>query len=152
MGAVLAIVLGGCGAKEPPLAPPEIVYGEDVCDQCGMIISEERFAAATLVEADGTVEPRRFDDIGELMDYAGAHPELTVVRWYVHDYDTLEWLEGPAATYVRAADLRTPMGYGLAAFGDPARAAQFSAERSGEILSMGQLLDAAAKVSSEEEY
>ena len=42
-----ALALAGCSprqAGEPQ--PPEIVYGRDVCDRCGMIMDEPRFAAA----------------------------------------------------------------------------------------------------------
>ena len=49
--------------------PPEIHYGEDVCDACGMLISEAKFAAAS-VDQDGTAH--KFDDIGDLLDYYSA--------------------------------------------------------------------------------
>ena len=43
--------------------PPDIVYGRHICLECGMIISEERVAAA--YEWEG--EDRVFDDIGDML-------------------------------------------------------------------------------------
>jgi nitrous oxide reductase accessory protein NosL len=60
---VLALALAACGGApgaEP--TPPTIHYGEDICDICGMIISEERHAASYVTE-DGV--GHAFDDIGD---------------------------------------------------------------------------------------
>ncbi len=132
-------VLAACGPAPDPLAPPEIVYGEDVCDACGMIISEERFAAATIIQGDDGPAPRRFDDIGDMIEHHQRNPDLEILRWYAHDYDSLEWLDATTATYVRSARLSTPMGHGLAAFRDPARAEAFAGEMAGEVLSFDAL-------------
>lgn len=59
--AFLAAACGNQASAEP--APPTIHYGEDTCDFCGMIISEERFAAGYLTQAG---EERIFDDIGNM--------------------------------------------------------------------------------------
>jgi len=123
-----------CGPAPDPLAPPEIVYGEDVCDACGMIISEERFAAAMIVSGAHGPEARRFDDIGDMLDYHSRNPDLTALRWYVHDHDSLEWLDAGEAVYVKAARFGTPMGSGLAAFRDAAAAEAKAAEMGGEVL------------------
>jgi copper chaperone NosL len=129
----LGFSLAACAAEGDPLAPPEMHYGEDVCDACQMIISEERHAAATIVEVDGASEPRRFDDIGDLLDYHEGQPELPVLSWYVHDYETLEWLDALTASYVVSDDLATPMGHGIVAFGDRLRAEAFALEHAGEV-------------------
>jgi copper chaperone NosL len=100
--------------------PPDIRYGEDVCDLCGMIISEARFAAG-YITADG--ETRRFDDIGNMVAYHLETGEDVAVFW-VHDYETAEWLRADEATLAYVADLITPMGSGLVAFADPDAAAQ----------------------------
>lgn len=131
--------LAACGPEADTLAPPTIHYGEDVCDACMMIISEERHAAATIVDVDGANEPRKFDDIGDLLDYHGRRPEMEVLAWYVHDYETVEWLDALSATYVVSEDLVTPMGHGIVAFADPARAESFAAEHAGEILDFDAL-------------
>ena len=60
---LIVSLLLGCVSNLDPSEPPEVHYGEDVCDACNMIISEPRFAAAYYTE-DGAV--RRFDDIGDM--------------------------------------------------------------------------------------
>ena len=40
-GLVLLLLLAGCGQAVNTDEPPKIVYGQDVCDRCGMIINEE---------------------------------------------------------------------------------------------------------------
>ena len=43
------LVLSACSPKSAEPQPPEIAYGQDTCDACGMIISDAKFAAATLL-------------------------------------------------------------------------------------------------------
>jgi len=131
LAALLPLAASACGAAEDPLAPPDIVYGEDACAECGMILSEPRFAAASLVDDQGRVTPRVFDDIGDMLRYLGARPELVVRRSYVHDLETDAWLDAETAVFVRAPDLRTPMASHLAAFADLARAEAFAAGHAG---------------------
>lgn len=140
----LALAAGACGEPPDPLAPPEIVYGEDVCDACGMILSDERFAAATVVDAAGGPEPRRFDDIGEMFSYHLEYAEPAVLRWYVHDHDSLAWLDATTASYVRGDGIRSPMGSGLAAFATADRAAAFATEVGATVVSFDDLRGAAA--------
>jgi copper chaperone NosL len=115
--------------------PPDIRYGEDVCDECGMLIAEEGFAAAYRT-ADGTA--RRFDDIGNMLAYDARRREEVLVYW-VHDYHTRAWLRAPNAFFVSSPDLITPMGHGLTAFGTQAGAEEFAARSGGEILSFDAL-------------
>ena len=137
--------VAACGEPADELRPPDIVWGEDSCDECGMILSESRFAAASLVEDRGRVDPRLFDDIGDMLRYHAARPELTVRRWYVHDFETEAWLDAETAVFVRAADLRTPMASHLAAFADAAKAEAFAADQGqAEILSFADLDPASA--------
>ena len=127
---MLTVLLAvACGAPAiSPESPPEIVYGEDVCDHCGMIINEERFAAGAVIDTGGgRLEQRAFDDIGDLFAYAqvlktqagdsqasDATPQI--VTYFVHDYRSLEWVDARAAYFVAADASRTPMGSGLVAF------------------------------------
>ena len=110
LGAVL-LLLVACGQSADTNTPPEIMYGQDVCDQCGMIISEEKFAAAYWT-VDG--EARRFDDIGGMFAYIAANPEEAASYW-VHDITTGDWIRAEEAYYVSDSDLMTPMGFGIAA-------------------------------------
>jgi copper chaperone NosL len=60
----VAVLLVACGSEVDFDDPPDIVYGEDVCERCSMIINEARYAAAYVTE-DG--EAHRFDDIGGMV-------------------------------------------------------------------------------------
>ena len=138
----LLALAAGCTARDP-LAPPEIRYGEDVCAECGMIISEPRFAAGLVLGPAGG-EALAFDDIGDMLAWARAHPEAEVSRWWVHDYASEAWLDARAASFVRAKALRTPMDHGLAAFAEPGAAAAMAAELGGEVLGFAALAASAA--------
>ena len=79
VGWVALLALAGCGGAADTTQPPEILYGQDVCDECDMIISEEKYAAAYWTEEG---EARRFDDVGEMLVFHGrgrVNP-LTVFR------------------------------------------------------------------------
>jgi copper chaperone NosL len=97
-----------------PAGPPTIHYGQDPCAGCGMIISDDRSAAA-LVDPAGDSAPLLFDDIGCLLDYEREHPQLAARSHYVHDATSRQWLAASAATFVKTSR-ETPMGSGLLAF------------------------------------
>jgi copper chaperone NosL len=116
------LFIAGCGEQLAD-GPPAVRYGQDECAHCGMIVTDERHAAAiTTVAGDGTSDYLAFDDIGDLIDYEREHPELKVHRRYVHDLKSKSWVEASAATIVHSPELHTPMGSGLAAFATPAAA------------------------------
>lgn len=134
--------LAGCaGARAGADGPPEIVYGEDTCHQCGMIISDERFAAGLVIEIEpGVSEHRVFDDIGELLLYEQEHAgELTITHRFVHDFESREWIDGATAYYVRSETLQSPMGHGIAASGDRARAEALARAWGGRVLDLDAL-------------
>lgn len=114
--------------------PPEIRLGESTCAECGMIISEERYAAAILVRGDRGPEPYLYDDFGDLLAHEEAHPEFVVLGRYVKARETKEWLEVSEAVFILAEDLRTPMASGIAAFADRTAAEALQREVGGKIL------------------
>jgi copper chaperone NosL len=128
------VMLGGC-AKVDLDAPPEIVYGRDICTRCGMIIEDARFAAGYLT-TDG--EPRIFDDIGGMLRYEAEQPEAIHARW-VHDYETEEWLRAEEAFFVLAPDIHTPMGFGVVALAEEGRATAVALRHSGTLLTFDEL-------------
>lgn len=135
IGLALIAVLAGCAQGVTVPAPPEIRYGEDVCVGCNMIISDERYASAYAYEIEtGRFESLPFDDIGGMVGYAKKHPDHNVVRWWVHDYNTKEWIDATTAFYMASDDLQTPMGFGVAAFAQQADAEAFAAELGGVVL------------------
>jgi copper chaperone NosL len=108
----LLLLLAACGGgADVANEPPEIIFGQDVCSECNMIINEANFASAYWT-ADG--EARRFDDVGEMLKFMHENPEERASTW-VHDANSAEWLRAEEAWIVMHAGLATPMGTGVAA-------------------------------------
>ena len=123
----LLIVLAACSSSSSEVQPPEIHYGEDVCDACGMLISEAKFAAAA-VEEDGAA--RKFDDIGDLVAYYAPPTVAKVKAYFVHDYPSEKWLRAETAYFVQSSQIQTPMAHGIAAYANRA-AAEAAAQKFG---------------------
>lgn len=129
----------GCG-PEPTLDAPEVHYGMAVCEVCGMIVSDERYAAAIVMIEDGRSRFVVLDDIGELFDFQPASG--TEFRRYVNDQRTLEWVEATEATYLVSDNLKTPMATGVAAFASRQAAAEVLSEFGGSLVSFAELPEA----------
>jgi copper chaperone NosL len=133
--ALAGLALAGCGSGQAKIAPPTIYYGEDICDQCGMIISDERFAAASVVElSPGRTDTHVFDDIGGMLLYQQSHPAEKVLARYVHDYNTKAWLAAGDAFYVTGETIHSPMGHGVAALATQDAAAELAAAMDAEVI------------------
>jgi nitrous oxide reductase accessory protein NosL len=138
--ALLGIGLTGCG-REPELAPPTINYGQDICDVCGMIISDERFAAAIVEINEGRLRTRLYDDIADMLVGEIAQPPTGQFGLYVHDCATHEWLDATKAFYVHSAALKTPMASGVAAAASREAAAELLNQYPGDTLDYTALLE-----------
>ncbi len=135
--AIILLFLAACSGKaNAGPTPPTIHYGEDVCEFCGMIISEERFAAAYLT-ADG--HSHMFDDIGDMVQ---THLQMQedVTAFFVHDHDSRDWIRAETAHFVLSDNLPTPMLSGLAAFRSVEKANAMAAGWGGNVLTFEQLL------------
>lgn len=126
---VLAAVGIACSSSVDLDATPSLDIGQDICEQCGMIISEEAYASAYRLNNG---RQKLFDDIGDMVTYHRLHREDVYVFW-VHDYSSLEWIRAENAYFVASTDLVTPMGGGIAAFADRAAAESMAVERNGVI-------------------
>ena len=134
LSCLLGLLTVGCQA--PRADPPtQIRYGEETCAFCGMLISEERFAASLTTV---TGETEAFDDVGCLLR-ALTRPDRSGARVWVHDYRSERWLEAPRAVFVHSDDVPTPMGGGFAAFSTQEAAEQFAREVHGTVMRFGQL-------------
>ncbi len=127
---VLALASVGCAPAEAGIQPPEIAYGQDVSEGCGMIISDPAYATASVLK-DGT--SFKFDDVGDMLKYHFERPDKQVAEYFVHDYQTQQWINAEGAVYVQSASLVSPMGYGVAAFATKEAAEAFAAEREGQV-------------------
>lgn len=141
---LLVLIFSACSSSNDFDEPPEIVYGEDTCDRCMMIINEARFATA-YVTSDG--ETRLFDDIGGMIRQDVELNEDVAVYW-VHDYESEEWLKAESAAYVKKEGLITPMGFGIVAFTSQDRAESWAEEEGGVVLTFADLLAAEREAKS----
>lgn len=136
----LVLLLAACSNKPAEPQPADIRYGETICAECGMIISQPKYASSfAYAESEGRYKSLAFDDIGDMITYMRKHPELIPVGVWVHDYETEEWIEAQSAIYVKSDAIRSPMGFGVVAFADPAAAERFAAEINGVVLDWDHL-------------
>ena len=129
----LPLALGSCRNRTD--GPPVIRYGKDVCGECRMIISEERFAAAA---ADRNGNAVKFDGVGCLLRYRQEHPELEKI--WVKSYGSGEWLDAAAAFFVFSEQISAPMGYGLAAEASKNGAQKLADEVRGRVFDFEELI------------
>lgn len=136
LSALFLLALSACASTavaEPP--PPTIHYGEDACEFCGMIISEERYAAG-YITADG--QQHIFDDIGDMFQAQPANNQ-EIIAFFVHNYENNQWVRAEKATFVQSKGLRTPMASGLAAFESAEKAQAFAAEVQGKMMTFSEV-------------
>lgn len=135
---LLLSAAAACEREPEPVRPPEIAYGEQTCDRCGMIITEERYAAGLMLETDRGRAYRTFDDVAAVALFGREHPEARVLARWVKDYGTRRWLSADSARYVRAPGLETPMAFGVVAAA-PDRADSLAAALGGRVLTWSDL-------------
>ena len=138
---LLLVVAAGCrGSKNPK--PVDIYPEEDVCETCRMLITDQRFAAEFITKK-GKV--KKFDDPICMIRYFDLSRKLhlgitkeDVAAYFVKDYYDKTWINVKQATFVKA-NIVTVMGFGVACFRDPAKAAQFAREHNGKLLKFADL-------------
>lgn len=129
--ALLTAILG-CNRADP-LSPPQILIGDSICAECGMIISDERFATATLYPSSRGADAMLFDDFNCQRRYEASLTHPSPSKRWSHDHATLEWFETDNAYFVVSDQLRTPMGSGVAGFASKASATQFAQSVNGVV-------------------
>lgn len=130
--ALLTIALTSCRSQRTD-GPPTVRLDEDVCHRCNMIISDQRFATATLIAGSRGTEPRLFDDFNCQAQFEAEETDLQIVGRWSHDYVSATWLKTESAHFVISDDLRTPMASRTAAFATLDEARRASAEFGGEV-------------------
>ncbi len=104
-----ALLLGACDSGSGPVG---VKLGRDVCEMCGMIISDPRFLAEVRL-GDGKIH--KFDDVGDAVNWlsSGCHALADVKEfWVIDSVNGKVWLDARAAFYRRAETL---MNYGFGA-------------------------------------
>jgi len=125
--------LAGCD-KQALDGPPTVRLGDSVCEQCNMIISDERWATATIVEGPRGPRALLFDDFNCQVNHEVEHTDLDVLARWSHSHATGEWVRTDAAHFLMSPDLRTPMASGVAAFATREEAEAARAELTGDLM------------------
>jgi copper chaperone NosL len=135
----LTLLVSACGNADAsgPIPQPKFVFGEDLCAECSMIISEQRFAGAIGLRERGRVKHLLFDDIGEMFLF--ELPSHDGARYFVHDLGTSACIDAEAAFFVRSKKLRTPMGTGVAAFATEAERDAALVQYPGDRVTLSEL-------------
>lgn len=95
--------------------PLEPAWDRQSCAQCGMLLSDPRFACEVRPSSGETLF---FDDPGCLLSYLRAHPQSASPAIYLRRFDAPGWLPLRSAAFMEVPD--SPMGYRLACV-DPGR-------------------------------
>lgn len=128
------LLLIGCSEGAPG---PRPIEPGDMCAQCRMAISQQRFAAET-ADSDGNV--KKFDDIGCMRKFtAKARPAQNKELLFVADYDDTQWLPARDGFYVQSATIPSPMASGLLAVRDRTRAEKHAQRFHGRLLTYAEL-------------
>lgn len=125
------LILASCD-NEKGLKPVDIHYGQDICERCKMIISEERFSSQMIFENG---EVYNFDDIGGMISYVSENkinPEKQ--KMYVKDFITTKWIDSEKAVFISVEKINTPMGFGLIAVSDKDSADKIISEHGGKYV------------------
>ena len=147
---IAIILVAGCQQKPSAVTPPNIQYGQTPCEGCGMIVSDQRFAAAVILEMpDGERRPAAFDDIGCMLDYEREHHDGKVLARFVKDVTTSQWISADKATFVRGKSITSPMASGIAATATPEAAEKFAAEHNASVQTFAQIAQPAPASSSQ---
>ncbi len=123
-----------CHRDAAPL-PPEILYGQQECEQCRMIISDERYAAGIVLElAKGESAAFAFDDVNCMFNFEQEHAPKPILARYVHDCATGRWLDAASAHFLLSDRLQTPMASGVAAAADRQSLEMLQRDNGGRLL------------------
>lgn len=137
--ALLALLSQACTRK-----PEEIAMGSVKCSHCSMIIQDARFEAQAMTSRGRHLH---FDSIECALSWAAQSGENEISIW-VRDFSRPEqWLtledqssNYPTAILVRSPRLRSPMGAGIAAFGNPTDAKEAAGRLSGNVEEKSQII------------
>ena len=125
--------------------PPSLRLGHDECAECGMIVSDEKFSCALLLEEDTQRSYAVYDDIGCLLDdERDGLDKRSVIERYVHDADSHQWVRAEEAFYLvsDSQSMQTPMGSGIAAFAERSKADAAKVRYDGRVLPWNELAPA----------
>jgi copper chaperone NosL len=114
-----------------------------VCKQCNMNIEEANRKSAVYVMQG--IEASGFDDIGCAVAWRNGECAMRQSAFdenaVAHDYLSEETVPVEKAFYVVSSDIKTPMGYGIAAFKNKEQAVKFaSGHGNSKVVTLNELI------------
>lgn len=129
--AVLPFFIIALSACEPT-KPEPIKLNSDNCDNCGMTISNPKFAAELLTQK-GRIY--KFDDISCMINYKNDNKDKTAGSgFYISNFlGDNHLIPAETAIYIKGEKIQSPMGGNVAAFDNLDNANTYSLQFSAEI-------------------
>lgn len=133
---IITFFFTGCKVEPEP-----IYFGEDICDHCRMMISDNRYGAE-LITDKGKIF--KYDSIECLIDYA---LEKNLIgdenqNFLVIDFSNPERLiNARTAFYVHNENVRSPMGLNVSAFENESAVKNFLLTKGGKQLSWLEVIE-----------
>jgi len=118
----LAVCFVGCGVHE---IKPIDIFAEDVCSNCRMAISDDRFAGE-IITVDREVF--KFDDIGCMELFEERQHGMKIAARFVRTFESTAWIPYEKSIILETT-VTTPMGSGKIAFADSTKAQAFARQR-----------------------
>ena len=114
-----------------------------VCKQCNMNIEEANRKSAVYVMQG--IEASGFDDMGCAVVWRNGECAMRQSAFdenaVAHDYLSVETVPVEKALYVVSSDIKTPMGYGIAAFKNKEQAVKFaSGHGNSKVITFSELI------------
>jgi nitrous oxide reductase accessory protein NosL len=140
---LLTLLLSIAAFTNPAMAAdkpaPQMIPAEQSCGVCGMYPakfvkwqSQVIFTDNKMVPFDGCKD--MFKYVLDMAKYDKHHTAKDIAAVWVKDYNTGNWLDGTAVSYLVGSSEMGPMGKELIPFGDPTAALAFKKEKSGMIM------------------
>ena len=114
--------------------PQDIRIGQQECDHCRMMISQEQFAAQLITQQG---RQYAFDAIECMAAYVdgSAGRELEIHSLWVPDFQGPgNWISAESAWYLQSDGLRSPMALNFSAYTDESSARRQQAEFGGQVI------------------
>lgn len=98
--------------------PQEIRIGQQECDHCRMMISQEQFAAQLITEQGRQYAFDAIECMAAFVD-SGDGRELDIHSLWVPDFNNPgNWIAAESAWYLQSDGLRSPMALNFSAYAD----------------------------------
>lgn len=132
---ILLTVLYACGND-----PEQIIFGEDNCDRCKMMITDEKFGAE-LVTDKGKIY--KYDAVECLLEqlHAESFTDNQIGSMWVIDFSQPRLLiDAKKSFYLKNDNFRSPMGLNVMAFQNENDFDEFYKKHGGERLDWNKLM------------